>query len=91
VIADLHLARRGGEEATTQAALSSNILRQQTKLHALFAGYGISDLSVDGISGPLTGQPLCAARLGLGMGADTTFVFPTSTGSRDKPHENSMS
>jgi hypothetical protein len=50
-----------GDEASAQAALWSNIVRQQTKLHALFAGYGISDFSVDGISGPLTGQRLCAA------------------------------
>ncbi|MFN3255389.1 MAG: L,D-transpeptidase [Ilumatobacter sp.] len=114
-----------------QGALAANVERQQTKLNELFAGFGIDDLAVDGVSGPRTGQRLCAARLSLGLdttiedmtpgsneqaalfaattlptptstateserwvlidrtcqimfigaGADTTFVFPTSTGS----------
>ena len=119
------------DDAAIQVALSANIERQQAKLNELFAGYGIADLTVDGVSGALTGQRLCAARLALGMdttiadmapgtaeqttlfasdtlptpnstaieserwvlidrtcqimfigtGTDTTFVFPTSTGS----------
>ena len=119
------------DDAGIQLALATNVERQQTKLNELFAGYGIADLAVDGVSGPLTGQRLCAARLALGLdttindmapgsteqaallasetlptpnstaieserwvlidrtcqimfigsGADTTFVFPTSTGS----------
>ncbi len=114
-----------------QAALTANVERQQAKLNELFTGFGIDDLAVDGVSGPRTGQRLCAARLSLGLettiedmapgsneqailfasdtlptptstateserwvlidrtcqimfigaGADTTFVFPTSTGS----------
>lgn len=119
------------DDAGVQLALASNVERQQEKLNELFAGYGIADLAVDGVSGSLTGQRLCAARLALGLdttiadmapwsteqtalfasaelptpdstatdsdrwvlidrtcqimfigaGADTTFVFPTSTGS----------
>ena len=36
---------------------------QQAKLNELFAGYGIRELTVDGISGPVTRQRLCAFRL----------------------------
>lgn len=119
------------DEAGVSAALAANVVRQQTKLNELFAGFGTGDLDVDGVSGPRTGQRLCTARLALGLdttiadmfpgtdeqaalfaapalatpastateserwvlidrtcqimfvgtGADTTFVFPTSTGS----------
>ena len=119
------------DDAGVQLALSANVERQQAKLNELFAGYGLADLAVDGVSGALTGQRLCAARLALGLdttindmvpgsieqstlftsvtlptpnstaieserwvlidrtcqimfigtGAETTFVFPTSTGS----------
>ncbi len=40
---------------------------QQTKLNELFAGYGIRELLVDGISGPVTRQRLCAFRLAAGL------------------------
>ncbi len=123
--------RQNLDEPTIQAAMASNVERQQTRLNELFAGFGITDLVVDGVSGPRTGQTLCAARLALGLdttiadmmpgsneqavlfatdtlptpnstaieserwviidrtcqimfigsGTDTTFVFPTSTGS----------
>jgi len=119
------------KDGAIQGALTANVERQQTKLNELFAGFGIDDLAVDGVSGPRTGQRLCAARLSLGLdttiedmtpgsneqaalfaattlptptstateserwvlidrtcqimfigaGADTTYVFPTSTGS----------
>ena len=36
------------------------VIAQQTKLNELFAGYGIRELLVDGISGPVTRQRLCA-------------------------------
>ena len=114
-----------------RGALAANVEQQQAKLNELFTGFGIDDLAIDGVSGPRTGQRLCAARLSLGLdttiedmtpgsneqaalfaattlptptstateserwvlidrtcqimfigaGADTTFVFPTSTGS----------
>ena len=119
------------DETAIQAALAANVERQQVQLNGLFSGFGTGDLEVDGVSGPRTGQRLCAARLALGLdatiddmapgsmeqatlfaadslptpnstaieserwvlidrtcqmmfigsGADTTFVFPTSTGS----------
>lgn len=59
------------DEQSIRAALSSNVERQQTKMNELFAGYGIDDLDVDGVSGPRTGQRLCATRLALGL--DTTI------------------
>ncbi len=40
---------------------------QQTKLNDLFAPYRLIPLAVDGDSGQLTRQMLCAARLGLGL------------------------
>ena len=40
---------------------------QQEQLNALFAGLGIRELLVDGISGPVTRQRLCAARVALGL------------------------
>ena len=42
---------------------------QQTKLNELFAPHRFVDLAIDGDSGPLTRQLLCAARLGLGLPA----------------------
>lgn len=43
------------------------IQRQQEKLNQLFADRGIDALSVDGVSGELTRQQLCAARVFLGL------------------------
>lgn len=59
-------------------ALADNVRRQQVKLNEIFAGYGIVDLEVDGVSGPRTGQRLCAARLALGLGATTDDMAPGS-------------
>jgi hypothetical protein len=44
---------------------------QQTKLNELFAGYGIRELLVDGVSGPVTRQRLCAFRLASGLPVST--------------------
>jgi LysM repeat protein len=44
---------------------------QQRKLNELFAPYAIPDLLLDGDSGPLTRQLLCAARMGLGLPVGT--------------------
>lgn len=44
---------------------------QQTKLNELFAGYGIRELLVDGISGPVTRQRLCAFRLSANLPVST--------------------
>ena len=40
---------------------------QQQKLNELFAPYGMAPLAVDGVSGPLTRQQLCTARVFLGL------------------------
>jgi len=47
---------------------------QQRKLNELFAPYVIADLAVDGDSGPLTRQMLCAARMGLGLPVNTSHL-----------------
>jgi len=43
------------------------VRRQQTRLNDLFAPYRIAELAVDGDSGKLTRQMICAARMGLGL------------------------
>jgi LysM repeat protein len=63
--------RTGAETAPNQAivdaARTEAVKAQQTKLNELFAGYGIRELLVDGVSGPVTQQRLCAARLALNL------------------------
>ena len=70
--------RQNLDEAAIQTALSSNVERQQERLNALFGGYGIADLAVDGIPGPRTGQRLCAARLALGLETTIADMLPGS-------------
>ena len=48
-------------------ATGTGVAAQQQKLNELFAGYGLPALSVDGNSGRLTEQQLCAARAALGL------------------------
>ena len=68
-------------EAITEpnpALLSLDVRAQQTKLNELFAGLGIRELLVDGVSGPVTRQRLCAARLALGLPVSTADMVPGS-------------
>jgi hypothetical protein len=58
--------------------LSMAVTRQQEHLNTLFAGLGIRELLVDGISGPVTRQRLCAARLALGLPVSTDDMAPGS-------------
>jgi LysM repeat protein len=58
--------------------LSLDVVEQQTKLNELFAGLGIRELLVDGISGPVTRQRLCAARLALGLPVSLADMVPGS-------------
>jgi hypothetical protein len=58
--------------------LTADIVRQQEHLNVLFAGLGIDPLTVDGISGPVTGQRLCAARLALGLPVSIADMEPGS-------------
>lgn len=63
--------RTGSERAPNQALADAErraaVIRQQEKLNELFAGSGMRELLVDGISGPVTRQRLCAARVALGI------------------------
>ncbi len=49
---------------------------QQTKLNELFAGLGIKELLVDGVSGPVTRQRLCAFRLAVNLPVTTEDMAP---------------
>jgi hypothetical protein len=64
--------------AELASAVTANVRRQQTRLNELFAGSGFTDLDVDGVSGPLTGQRLCAARLTLGLPTTIADMAPGS-------------
>jgi LysM repeat protein len=64
----------GEQRLEPNAAVESITVRpkieaQQRKLNELFAGLGIAELVVDGISGPVTRQRLCAFRVALGFPA----------------------
>jgi LysM repeat protein len=56
----------------------ADVRRQQEHLNGLFAQYHIAELLVDGDSGPLTRQMLCAARLGLGLSVSAAHLAPGS-------------
>ncbi len=55
------------------------MIRQQLKLNQLFEGYGIRELLVDGISGPVTRQRLCAFRLSHGLPVTLTDMERAAT------------
>lgn len=61
----------GSERVAAGTIAQTGVEGQQEHLNRLFDGLGIEPLLVDGISGPVTRQRLCAARLALGL--------PTST------------
>jgi hypothetical protein len=69
-----------GEAITERNAvlLSLDVQEQQVKLNELFAGLGIRELLIDGVSGPVTRQRLCAARLALGLPVSTADMEPGS-------------
>lgn len=54
------------------------VMTQQSKLNELFAGYGIRELLVDGISGPVTRQRLCAFRLSANLPTSTDDMIAGS-------------
>jgi len=60
-------AERAPNAALAEASTMVNVQAQQQKLNELFAPYGLPPLTVDGVSGSLTRQRLCAARLALGL------------------------
>jgi LysM repeat protein len=69
-----------GEAITERnsALVQRDVEAQQIKLNELFAGLGIRELLVDGVSGPVTRQRLCAARLALGLDVNTNDMEPGS-------------
>ena len=60
------------------AIRSAEVVRQQEHLNVLFAGLGLDPLLVDGISGPVTRQRLCAARLAFGLPVSTADMVAGS-------------
>jgi lipoprotein-anchoring transpeptidase ErfK/SrfK len=61
---------------------ATGVEAQQQKLNSLFGRYGTTELAVDGISGPLTRQQLCAARLALGLPISRADMEPGSAEER---------
>ena len=61
---------RNAAVAAEEAAVS--VTAQQEKLNELLTPYGMRELLVDGVSGPVTRRHLCAARLGLGLDVSLT-------------------
>jgi LysM repeat protein len=83
VCVDNGLDDRTGEarppnEAIVAEATMANVRIQQAKLNELFAGTGMAELIIDGVSGSVTRQRLCAARLGLGLAPSTTDMVAGS-------------
>lgn len=66
------------------AGLASGVAAQQQKLNELFGPYGMRSLAVDGESGRMTRQLLCAARLSLGLPVSRDDMAPGS------PQEQSL-
>jgi hypothetical protein len=60
-------AAREPNRVLVAEATMANVEIQQAKLNELFAGTGMAELPVDGVSGSVTRQRLCAARMGLGL------------------------
>jgi len=68
----------GTERVTETEVVQTGVEAQQEQLNTLFAGLGIDPLLVDGVSGPVTRQLLCAARVALGLPVSTGDMVPGS-------------
>lgn len=64
--------------AVAAAETSAAVIAQQEKLNELLTPFGMRELLVDGVSGPVTRRHLCAARLGLGLDVTLTDMEPGS-------------
>jgi LysM repeat protein len=73
-------AREPNQVLVAEATMA-NVMIQQAKLNELFAGFGMAELAIDGISGSVTRQRLCAARMGLGLPPTTADM---ATGSEEE-------
>jgi hypothetical protein len=69
----------------------SGVVAQQRKLNALFASYGLPELAVDGDSGRLTEQQLCAARVALNLPVSRADMAPGSPEERTLMAARSLS
>jgi LysM repeat protein len=74
---DITGEQRTEADAVAVATLTA-VEAQQRQLNVLFAGLGTPELLVDGISGPVTRQRLCAARLALGLPISTADMLAGS-------------
>ena len=63
---------------TTVPPALAGVQAQQQKLNELFAGFGLPPLAVDGDSGALTEQQLCAARMALNLPISRADIEPGS-------------
>ena len=68
---------RNAAVVADEAAVS--VIAQQEKLNELLTPFGMRELQVDGVSGPVTRRHLCAARLGLGLDVTLTDMEAGST------------
>lgn len=64
-------ATREPNRVLVAEATMANVELQQAKLNELFAGSGMAELPIDGVSGSVTRQRLCAARMALGLTPST--------------------
>lgn len=63
--------RTDADAEIVSVAVRQNVELQQLKLNKLFDGFGTPSLLIDGVSGLVTRQRLCALRLSLGLPAST--------------------
>ncbi len=70
----------GGDrsEDATVDIVDEQIAAQQRQINALFAGLGIDELLVDGISGRITQRSLCAFRSAFGLPVSRADMVPGS-------------
>jgi len=74
--------RADPDKAVVDAAVRQNVEIQQLKLNKLFEEIGTQPLLVDGVSGPVTRQRLCAARLAMGLEVNTADMAAGSAEER---------
>lgn len=77
-IDDLTGEERTPEDAEVDPGATSGVAAQQRRLNQLFAGTGLPELAVDGVSGQFTRQQLCAARLLLDIPITRADMAPGS-------------
>jgi hypothetical protein len=79
------------ERPTSPPSNATGAAAQQQKVNELFAGLGMPALAVDGDSGPLTEQQLCATRMALNLPISRDDVEPGSPEERTLMSARSLS